>query len=389
MKIGIVTYAKCDNYGAELQAYALQWKLNQMGYDAELIDLEKKEKDLASNKASIIPAIRNRFKVYGWKAPWEIMKLCFDVLQRKISAKENETNQEEKHKLFIEFFEKNIRHSAKHYTLEEIRTTKDLDYDVYIAGSDQIWNYMHTDYLDVYFLEFAKKFHAKRISYAASVSAASIPTSYQEEYKRLIPNIQYLSVRELQGAKTIEQLSGRKAEVVLDPTLLITKEEWSKNIARNPLQGQKYVLVYTLSGSKYITRLCESIANRLGCKVVNMKINFRKDKDDRMDSLFDLGPAEWVGLISGAEYVVTDSFHGTAFSINYNKPFTTLVNPVSNMNSRVLSILEITGLTDRIIYDDGKNRMPESLTIDYAPVNKIINEWRDKSLRFIHNSLDS
>jgi hypothetical protein len=389
MKIGIVTYAKCDNYGAELQAYALQWKLNQLGYDAELIDLEKKEKDLASNKASIIPAIRNRFKVYGWKAPWEIMKLCFDVLQRKISAKENETNQEEKHKLFIEFFEKNIRHSAKHYTLEEIRTTKDLDYDVYIAGSDQIWNYMHTDYLDVYFLEFAKKFHAKRISYAASVSAASIPTSYQEEYKRLIPNIQYLSVRELQGAKTIEQLSGRKAEVVLDPTLLITKEEWSKNIARNPLQGQKYVLVYTLSGSKYITRLCESIANRLGCKVVNMKINFRKDKDDRMDSLFDLGPAEWVGLISGAEYVVTDSFHGTAFSINYNKPFTTLVNPVSNMNSRVLSILEITGLTDRIIYDDGKNRMPESLTIDYAPVNKIINEWRDKSLRFIHNSLDS
>lgn len=389
MKIGIVTYAKCDNYGAELQAYALQWKLNQMGYDAELIDLEKKEKDLASNKASIIPAIRNRFKVYGWKALWEIMKLCFDVLQRKISAKENETNQEEKHKLFIEFFEKNIRHSAKHYTLEEIRTTKDLDYDVYIAGSDQIWNYMHTDYLDVYFLEFAKKFHAKRISYAASVSAASIPTSYKEEYKRLIPNIQYLSVRELQGAKTIEQLSGRKAEVVLDPTLLITKEEWSKNIARNPLKGQKYVLVYTLSGSKYITRLCESIANRLGCKVVNMKINFRKDKNGRMDSLFDLGPAEWVGLISGAEYVVTDSFHGTAFSINYNKPFTTLVNPVSNMNSRVLSILEITGLMDRIIYDDGKNRMPESLTIDYTPVNKIINDWRDKSLCFIHNSLDS
>ena len=389
MKIGIVTYAKCDNYGAELQAYALQWKLNQMGYNAELINLEKKEKDLASNTASILPAIKNRFRVYGWRAPWEILNLCIDVLQRKISAKENKVNQEKKHKLFIDFFENNIRHSSKHYTLEEIRKSEDLDYDVYIAGSDQIWNYMHTDYLDVYFLEFAKKFKAKRISYAASISAATIPAAYQDEYRRLIPNIQYLSVRELQGAKIIEQLSGRKAEVVLDPTLLITKEEWSKNIARNPLQGHKYVLVYTLSGSKYITRLCESIARRLSCKVVNMKINFRKDKDQNIDSLFNLGPAEWVGLISGATYVVTDSFHGTAFSINYNKPFTTLVNPVSNMNSRVLSILKITGLLSRVIYDDGKNRMPESLTIDYEPVNKIIDQWREKSLRFIHNSLDS
>jgi len=100
-----------------------------------------------------------------------------------------------------------------------------------------------------------------------------------------------------------------------------------------------------------------------------------------------IGPSEWVGLISDAEYVVTDSFHGTAFSINFNKPFTTLVNPVSNMNSRVMSILEITRLKDRIIYDDGKNRMPDSLIIDYQEVNKIMNEWRKKSIDFIKKAL--
>lgn len=388
MKIGIVTYVKCDNYGAELQAYALQWKLNQMGYDAELIDLQKIEKDLASNVSSILPAIKNRFTVYGWKAPYEIAKLAVDVLKRKKSAKQNENNASEKHKLFLNFFDKYIRHSRRYYTIEEIRHTTDLNYDVYIAGSDQIWNYMHNDNLDVYFLEFAKKFGARRISYAASISAASIPKKYQDEYKNLLGNIEHLSVRELQGAKLIKELTGREAEVVLDPTLLITSNEWKQNIAINPLQGEKYVLVYTLSGSKYIHDLCEYVADKLGCKIVSMKINFRKDDSKKITDLFELGPQEWVGLISGATYVITDSFHGTAFSINFNKPFTTLVNPVSNMNSRVLSILEITGLKNRIIYDDGKNMLPDSLTVDYEPVNNIIAEWREKSLSFITKSLN-
>lgn len=388
MKIGIVTFVKCDNYGAELQAYALQWKLNQLGYDAELIDLQKIEKDLASNASSILPAIKNRFKVYGWKAPFEIGKLVVDVLQRKLAAKKNESNAEEKHKLFLDFFDKFIRHSNRYYTIEEIRQATDLPYDVYIAGSDQIWNYMHNDNLDVYFLEFAKEFGARRISYAASISAASIPAKYQDEYRNLLKNIQYLSVRELHGAKLIKELTGRDVEVVLDPTLLVTSEEWLNNVAKNPLSGEKYVLVYTLSGSKYIQELCDNIAGRLGCKVVNMKINFRKDDSEKMTDLFDLGPQEWVGLISGASYVVTDSFHGTAFSINFNKPFTTLVNPVSNMNSRVLSILKIMGLEDRIIYDDGTRKMPKELYVDYTEVNKRMEEWRHKSLSFIKKSLD-
>ena len=388
MKIGIVTFVKCDNYGAELQAYALQWKLNQLGYDAELIDLQKIEKDLASNASSILPAIKNRFKVYGWKAPFEIGKLVVDVLQRKLAAKKNESNAEEKHKLFLDFFDKFIRHSNRYYTIEEIRQATDLPYDVYIAGSDQIWNYMHNDNLDVYFLEFAKEFGARRISYAASISAASIPANYQDEYRYLLKNIQYLSVRELHGAKLIKELTGRDVEVVLDPTLLVTSEEWLNNVAKNPLSGEKYVLVYTLSGSKYIQELCDNIAGRLGCKVVNMKINFRKDDSGKMTDLFDLGPQEWVGLISGASYVVTDSFHGTAFSINFNKPFTTLVNPVSNMNSRVLSILKIMGLEDRIIYDDGTRKMPKELYVDYTEVNKRMEEWRHKSLSFIKKSLD-
>ena len=387
MKIGIVTYVKCDNYGAELQAYALQWKLNKLGYDAEVIDLQKIEKDLASNASSIVPAIVNRFKILGWKAPWSIFKLAINVLRRKVTAQKNENNIKLKHRLFIDFFENYIRHSKKHYTIEEIREATDLAYDVYIAGSDQIWNYMHTDNLDVYFLEFAKKSKAKRMSYAASISVSHIPDSRQNLYRKLLPNIQYLSVRELQGAKIIEHLTGRKAEVVLDPTLLINSGEWTENVVRLPEIKEKYVLVYTLSGSSYIKRLSQYVAKSLNCKIVDMRIDFQKNKDGNVITCYDLGPREWVGLISKAQYVITDSFHGTAFSINFNKPFTTLVNPVSNMNSRVLSILEITQLTSRVIYDDGDNIMPKDLTIDFRPVNQIIERWRKKSIDFIHKSL--
>ena len=349
--------------------------------------MQKIEKDLASNASSIVPAIINRFKILGWKAPWSILKLAVNVLKRKITARKNENNIKIKHRLFIDFFEKYIRHSKKHYTIEEIRDATNLDYDAYIAGSDQIWNYMHTDNLDVYFLEFAKKFRAKRISYAASISVSYIPDSRQEVYKKLLSNIQYLSVRELQGEKIIEELTGRKAEVVLDPTLLINSNEWKGNVARLPKIKEKYVLIYTLSGSSYIKRLSQYVANRLNCKIVDMRIDFQKNKDGNVITCYDLGPREWVGLISEAQYVITDSFHGTAFSINFNKPFTTLVNPVSNMNSRVLSILEITRLTDRIIYDDGKDTLPKDLTINFKPVNQVIEQWRQKSIDFINKSL--
>ena len=264
-----------------------------------------------------------------------------------------------------------------------------MPYDVYVAGSDQIWNYMHTDFLDVYFLEFANRFNAKKIAYAASLSVPDIPVRLRSEYKKYFENMDCIAVRELNGKGIVEKYSNKKATVVLDPTLLICKQEWRDNVANEIKKGEKYVLIYTLSGSKYIRNLAKSIAQQIGdgCKVLNIKSDFRPEKKDGIEHLYQVGPKEWVGLVMNAAYMVTDSFHGTAFSINFNVPFTTLLNPSSNMNSRALSILEITGLTDRIIYDDGKKLMPKTLRINYNKVNPIIEEWRSKSIDYIHDSL--
>lgn len=389
MKIGIVTFSRCDNYGAELQAYALQKKLNGMGYDAEVLDLEMQKKELASSRV-IKKAIVNRYKQFGlWKGTGKVLRLMADKYALHQSAKRNQDKIAEKHKLFTSFFNDFTRHSDRHYSLSEVYTA-DMPYDIYIAGSDQIWNYMQTDHLDVYFLMFANRFQARKVSYAASFSVPSIPDDLKGKYKKLIENLDFISVRELDGQKIVEECSGQKAEVVLDPTLLLDKKEWMKNVSVDRAYAdRRYVLIYTLSGSRYIYHLAKSVASRLGVEVINIKSNFCRTKgDEGITHLYDVGPREFVSLFGHAAYVITDSFHGTVFSINFNIPFTTLLNPSSNMNSRALSILKITGLESRLIYDNGEDLIPKNLRVDYAEVNRRINEWREKSLAFLDMALN-
>ena len=268
MKIGVITFVKCDNYGAELQAFALQWKLNSLGYDTEVINLEKKNIDMKRNPDVIVGAIKQRIKKDGIKAIISIFRKIKETRKRVADEIAYKDLDERKHKLFELFFEKKIKHSDKYYSLDDITTASDLEYDIYIAGSDQIWNYIHTDRLDVYFLMFANKFHAKKISYAASISIYDIPRKLRSIYKTYFENIDYISVRELHGAELVRKYSNKRAEVVLDPTFLLSKEDWIRNVAHDvPVDGD-YLLIYTLSGSQHIRSKAHCIAKKMGlsCK---------------------------------------------------------------------------------------------------------------------------
>jgi hypothetical protein len=202
-------------------------------------------------------------------------------------------------------------------------------FDCIILGSDQIWNYIHTDRLDVYFLMFANKYKAKKISYAASVSIYDIPEKLRATYKTYFENIDVLSVREFHGADLVKKYSNKTAEVVLDPTFLLTKADWEREVAKDVKVDGDYLLIYTLSGSPHIRKMAWDIAKKLNLKVLNIKSGYKPEPNDGTIHFYEIGPAEWVGLWAKASYIVTDSFHGTAFSINFNKPFTTLVNPSS------------------------------------------------------------
>lgn len=394
MKIGIITYvntATC-NYGAELQAYALQHKLNELGYNTEVVNLRRELPGNGRFKETVKKAVKVRFqRLSFFQACASVFTLVRSVVKDRRYAKKYSDRFAEKKQMFHNFFMQRICHSACEYTPADMDVAE-LPYDTFIAGSDQIWNYKNSDRVDVFFLMFADRLGAKKISYAASFSVSEIPNEYQTQYTAWINNIDFLSVREYAGIEIVKQLTGRKASLVCDPTLLLNKGEWAKQFEepKNPLVEGKYVVIYSMSRSTNVMKLAKNIACELGgIKVVNIKLNFTPSKNDGILHLDFVSPTQWVWLLLHAEYVVTDSFHGTAFSINFNKSFTTVQNPLSDLNSRVDTILTKLGLIERLYVDDGRSFDKIALQIDYAEVNQKLDEWRKESMNFLINALNA
>lgn len=393
MKIAIVTYVKTAtcNYGAELQGYALQYKLNSMGFQTEVLDLHRVLPGNSKFINSTVMAIKKRYQNLSFSsATLSTIRLIFSVLKDKYYLKKNRELFEQKREKFHAFFYENIKHSSKEYFPDDLDSVN-LDYDTYIAGSDQIWNFKNSDRVDVFFLMFANRFNAKKISYAASCSVSEIPLEYQEAYIKWINNIDFLSVRESAGVNIVKKLTGKKAELVCDPTLLLDKNEW---MAQFPMQAkpalkEKFVVIYSMSRSSCVYTVAKKIAHQLGdIQIVNIKTNFTPTFVNGITDLFDVTPPIWLWLICNAEYVVTDSFHGTAFSINFNKQFVTIQKKISDLNSRVETILTKFDLKERIYYDDDSQNIPTA-NIDYEEINKDIKNWRNASLNFLIQSLKS
>lgn len=394
MKIGIITYVNTVtcNYGAELQAYALQHKLNEFGYNTEVVNLRRELPSNGRLKKTVKKAVKVRFQRMGFFAACEsVFTLARSVVKDKHYTKKYADKFAEKKQMFHDFFMQRIHHSAHEYTPADMDVAE-LTYDTFIAGSDQIWNYKNSNRVDVFFLMFANRLGAKKISYAASFSVSEIPQEYQKQYTQWINNIDFLSVREYAGVEIVKQLTGRKASLVCDPTLLLSKDEWAKQFEypKESLVDGKYVVIYSMSRSADVMKVAKKIARALGgIKVVNIKLNFTPSKNNDILQLDFVSPPQWVWLLLHAEYVVTDSFHGTAFSINFNKPFTTIQNPLSDLNSRVDTILTKLDLKERLYIDDGRAFNQTVLQIDYTTVNQKLSEWRKESMNFLINALNT
>lgn len=391
MKIGIVTYVRTDNYGAELQGYALQKKLNLMGYDAEVINIDKVEIDAATFREMALKGIVRRLKRNPISGMASIIHIAVNMLRNKWMGGVNDggavsSRQARRQDAFKEFWLNAIRHSP-YVPLSELYDSEVAKkYDVLIAGSDQIWNYTRTSYLDPYFLTFAPK-GVRKLSYAASFSISNIPESRQEQYRQLINNIDQISVREAEGVDIVRQLTGRDAELVLDPTLLLEKEEWMGVASGRININEPYVLTYSLNSSKGYWKIVTSYAKKYGLKIVNLRHDFR-DNDIpayQMD-VFDAGPREFLYLIAHASLVITNSFHGTIFSINFGVPFLSVINRISETNSRILSILNALGLNAQLMYDDTPD-LNRPVSLDYTVAHATLSVERAKSIDFLNKYL--
>lgn len=366
MKYGIITFHRAINFGAVLQAYALRKIIQKSGRECDIIDY------------------RSDFIENTYKEPRLIeqlnLKRIYNIIFRNgylIFDKES----------FTKFLEEYLDVNGKNYF--EKKQMKDLEkkYDKFIVGSDQVWNHNCTNFDKTYFLDFFDNSN-KKTSYAASFGLEKISDEYVEEYKNLLNNFKSISVREKQGAEIVKKLIGKEVPVVLDPTLLLDVNEW-KEIARGNIINEKYILVYLLAETKSIIKFAKKLGKQKGLKVIY--INDRLFKKIGIKNLSKISPNYWITLFANAEYIVTNSFHGTAFAINFNKDFYTELLPKgAKVNSRLINILELVGLNERLINTKekkDKNKYLNMNSINYELVNKKLQKAREKSIEYINSEI--
>lgn len=351
MKVGVLTFHRAINYGAALQAYALVRKMNELGFEAELADyrnphIEKSFHEFSVSKVNSPKKAASFFLNYG-------------RMKRKKRAFKSFMNLVPTGKLCGD---------AKALNAEE--------YDVFVTGSDQVWNPDCTGFDKTFFLDFAES--DKKAAYAASFGVASLDEKYSSEAGKLIKDYKYIGVRENQGANIVKEIAGREATVVLDPTLLLEGECWKKLAKPSGYGKRKYLLVYMLLNSPSLLDFAEKKAKEQNLEIVCIGNGRRKN----ITYANDIGPAGFLDLFERAECIVTNSFHGTAFSINLNKEFYVELHNVKNSrNSRMEDVLSLFGLKDRIISEEKQSF--GNIEFDY--VNKILKAEREKSVAFLES----
>jgi hypothetical protein len=379
-KVGIITIFKVNNYGAELQAYATQKALQIMGYDAELINYPfyKNERHIRTTASRPVFPMTVKKKFEEWAYP--------KIAKFKLLIQHNK-NDEKRKANFERFYINFARLSPEYRKIEELYNTDRL-YDAYIVGSDQVWNPGIYSSLDPYFLKFAPR-DKKRLSYASSFGVSSFPDYTREYYKEALTDLNAIGVREENAVQIVKDLSGRQAQWVLDPTLLLDASDWSSIAKKMEEIPEKFVLLYELTPCPSLKEFALYIAKEKNAKVVRLtKDAAAVEMDGSVINVPVAGPSEFLWMFEHAAFVVTNSFHGTAFSINFNKDFYVVTPARKKNNSRQQSILKLFNLSERLI-NEGEPLPQKGLwNIDYNPVNKILEEEIKKSKLFLKNAID-
>lgn len=358
MRIGILTFHCAHNYGAVLQCYALQEVLKGMGHAVEVIDY----RPIYLTRAYKIISLHRIFSYNPLRFVKRFISECLSLPKR------------------VKRFRKFDAFMNEYYNLSSRREISS-DYDVYIMGSDQIWNPKITKGFDGYYFGYFpfSKGERKYVAYAASMETDHLSESAKEYLRKALNNFDAIGVREIQLADLLRPLTDKDVQVVLDPTLLVTPSFWNRFVGKRPLE-EKYVLVYQARGMSRITRnIANHIANQLGALVVTVSgQTYSRSKW----MLHTESPLDFVNWFRYADCVVSSSFHGTAFSIIFNKPFYSVRS--GRGDTRENSLLRRFDLRDRLIDMDS---LPIFREIDYKYVNDRLEKYRKESLCFLRSIL--
>ncbi len=384
-KVGIVSCYFQPNYGSMLQAYATQKILDIWEVPNETISIDGFAGEIKKAKMEYFRSRIFSFDVI--KDKWGFVKLA---LTKKLN-KELAANIAVRDRKFKEFSERSFNVSERFSSKNDLHDKSD-SYSAFLVGSDQLWlpSNIAADY---YTLNFVKD-GVRRIAYATSFGVSCLPEKQEEQAKAFLPKIDFLSVREKSGQTLIKNITGLDAEVVCDPTLLLTAEQWMDVQKQEPIVKEPYIFCYFLGNNRFARESADALRKKTGCKVValqHLDAYIKSDQGFADIAPYDVDPGDFVNLIRNASYVCTDSFHGTVFSVINNKKFFSFrrftENTTMSTNSRLDSLLEVLDLKNRIVTNAEEFENAQERDIDYSAVNGRLADFRAKSMEFLKTAI--
>ena len=383
MKILIITVQKAPNYGACLQAYALWKYIMDLGHECKIIDLlrpyhkefiyTKGYNPMIEHERSVAQNIRLKYL-----RPFKNKIRLLLKGKNKFATNNSNIQSERSELLFNEF-------NNKIFYTKTYRSIKDLydcppEADVYITGSDQLWNPTQPYALEPYFLTFVKN-GGKRISYATSIGFSYLSKYTKKKFKSWLEKYDVISVREQQGVEIIKNLMDKQIHQICDPTFLLPVNQWH-DMAKKQMENERYIFLFTLGYDKNLYDYAAKMQSNLNIKVVvnynvipqTVSYNFSRMKES--------GPIEWISYIKNAECVITNSFHGSVFSLLMHTPFKVGIS--NNRGSRIINLLQCVNAEQCLIEDYDKHIIPN---IDFSVIDKCIGKMQSEGRSYLNNVL--
>lgn len=366
MKIAVITRHSIINYGSLLQAYATQKVLENLGYSCQVIDYIRKdetyynrEKTLLAGKPKWNKDPVRRFVYLGLRQPESILA----------------------GKRFEKYQNKYLNLTRRYCSFEELKKDKP-EADVFMTGSDQVWGPIENgSYDDCYFLSFTDD-SDRRISYAASFGRTDLSHANIELFQKWLPRYEKISVRE---DSAVEILGNMKIAAMqsLDPTLLLDRTHWDKLTKNVPVD--EYILIYQIHNDRRLGKYAKKVADKLGIKLIRVSPTFHQIASEGK-LVWCPDPSMFLSYVKNAKCMITDSFHGTAFAINFNTPFVEIL-PENKTGTRNMSILRLIGLEERILRDNEDVALALN-PIDFREANKLLQDERTKSLSILKSMIE-
>lgn len=357
-RIGILTIPRAENYGSVLVSYAVQKLIDEIDIDNEIVDY-------------VSPFLVGRYPLFkmrknnGENMVVSAINGLLTYRMRKIKKKK------------FASFRRNLRFSSS-----QINKSSEIEqYKLIVCGGDQIWNTRITHEDTAFFLDFCGS-DTRKIAYSVSMGYSDRTRDEIEFYKKNIINFEEIGVREEDDVTFIQQIVGERCDVkcIIDPTLAIEKNIWKQFLTKRII-NEPYILVYSMKRDEKIIEAAQGMGKRKKCKIYIIEEEWKKKNRDGFYTMAGMGPIDFLNLVFGAEFIVTNSFHGMAFSIIFEKQFR--VSLFEGTEKRMLSLLRILGIKDAILCEE----INYNYLIDYKKVNDTLKQQQEKAKLFLARAL--